>query len=175
MKVLIVFETVEGQTQKIAEFVAHQLSVAGHEVHLLNTQLRTSPVELSEFDRVVLAAPVHERRHPKSFETFVSANHKELAKSKTLLLSVGLKAAFPEGQEEAQDYLAEMKMRTRFTPSKEVIVPGAVRAESYDYFEKQVLNNVVLGGRKVDLIDGVREFTDWDKLRTEVDAFCAKL
>lgn len=172
MKVLIVFETVEGQTQKIAEFVNQQMSAAGHEVFLLNTQLRSAPVALNEYDQIVLAAPVHERRHPKSFETFISTNQKELAKIKTLLLSVSLKAAFPEGQEEAQDYLTEMKMRTSFSPTQEVLVPGAVRTESYGYFESQVLSNVVLGARKVDLVDGAREFTDWDNLRTQIETLC---
>ncbi|MEL7258390.1 MAG: flavodoxin domain-containing protein [Pseudomonadota bacterium] len=171
MKILIVFETVEGQTQKIAEFVEHHLSAAGHDVQVFNTANRTSPIDLEDFDGIVLAAPVHERRHPKAFEVFVAASREDLGKRKTLFLSVSLKAAFAEGQEEAWDYLTEMKMRTGFAPSREAIVPGAVRTESYDYFEKQVLSNVVLGGRKVDLVDGVREFTDWDKLRAEVNAF----
>ncbi len=175
MKILIVFATVEGQTQKIAGFVEHQLSASGHDVQVFDTENRTSPVDLEGFDMVVLAAPVHERRHPKAFEVFVSASREDLGKTRTLLLSVSLRAAFPEGQEEAWDYLTEMKMRTGFTPSKEMIVAGAVRTDSYDYFEKQVLNNVVLGGRKVDLVDGVREFTDWDKLRAEIDAFCPEL
>ncbi|WP_317057349.1 flavodoxin domain-containing protein [Roseovarius rhodophyticola] len=148
MKVLIIFESVEGQTQKITDFVDHQLSATGHAVKVFNTENRTSPIDLEDFDGIVLAAPVHERRHPKAFEVFVSASREDLDKKQTLLLSVSLKAAFPEGQEEAWDYLTEMKMRTGFTPSKEMIVAGAVRTDSYDYFEKQVLNNVVLAGEK---------------------------
>ena len=87
------------------------------------------------------------------------------------MLSVSLKASFPEGLEEAEDYLTEMKMRTGLTFDQDVLVAGAVRTDSYGYFESQIVQNVVLNGRPVDLVEGVREFTDWDNLSAEVDAF----
>ncbi len=171
MEILIVFETVEGQTRKISDFVAQRIRAAGHSVRQFNTQDRLEPISFSGIDRVVLAAPVHERRHPKSFEVFVSASRDELRARKTLLISVSLKAAFPEGLEDAQDYLTEMEMRTDFKPNKEILAAGAVRTSSYGYFESQVVQNVVLGDRNVDLVDGVCEFTDWDALGTEIDMF----
>jgi menaquinone-dependent protoporphyrinogen oxidase len=64
-----------------------------------------------------------------------------------------------------------MEMRTDFKPDKEILAAGAVRTSSYGYFENQVVQNVVLGDRKVDLVDGVREFTDWDTLGAEIDMF----
>lgn len=171
MKVLIVFETVEGQTRKITEFVEQQIRNAGHDVRLFDTQDRLEAVSFDGIDKVVLAAPVHERRHPKGFEVFVFASREELKAHKTLLISVSLKAAFPEGLEEAQDYLIEMKMRTNFEPDREILVAGAVRPGSYGYYESQIIKNVVLADRDVDLVDGAREFTDWDALQIEIDAF----
>jgi menaquinone-dependent protoporphyrinogen oxidase len=73
--------------------------------------------------------------------------------------------------EEAQDYLTEMEMRTGFEPDKEVLAAGAVRTGSYGYYESQIVQNVALGGRKVALIDGVREFTDWGALGVEIETF----
>jgi len=87
------------------------------------------------------------------------------------MISVSLKAAFPEGQEEAQDYLTEMKMRTGFEPSQEALVAGAVRTGSYDYFQNQIVRHVVLSGHDVELMDGVKEFTDWDSLGKRVTYF----
>lgn len=115
-----------------------------------------------------MAAPVHERRHPKAFEAFVSASLYELTARPTLLISVSLKAAFPEGLEEAQDYLTEMEMRTGFEPNMEALVAGAVRTSSYGYYESQIVQSVALAGRKVELTDGVREFTDWDALGRQI-------
>ena len=66
-----------------------------------------------------------------------------------------------------------MEMRTGFEPDRELLVAGAVRTSSYGYFENQVVRNVALDGRDIELVDGVREFTDWDALRDAVDAFLA--
>jgi menaquinone-dependent protoporphyrinogen oxidase len=168
---LIVFETVEGQTRKIAERVEQQIQAAGHGVRLFNTENRFAQCTFDGCDKVVLAAPVHERRHPASFEDFVASNRDELKVRPTLLISVSLKAAFPEGLEEAQDYLIEMEMRTGFDPDHEVLAAGAIRTASYGYFESQVVHDVVLDGRDVDLVEGMREFTDWDQLGVDVAAF----
>ena len=171
MEILIVYETVEGQTRKIVEFLQERIRAAGHAVRLFDTSDKLGSVSFDGIDKVILAAPVHERRHPRGFEVFISTSRDALRVCQTLLMSVSLKAAFPEGQEEAQDYLTEMKMRTGFEPDGEVLVAGAVRTSSYGYFESQVVQNVVLGDRQVDLIDGVREFTDWDVLGAEIDKF----
>lgn len=171
MRVLIIFGTVEGQTRKISEFVEQQIRSAGHEVELFDTEDRLASLSFDGIDKVVLAAPVHESRHPKSFEVFVSASLAELKVRQTLLISVSLKAAFPEGIEEAQDYLTEMEMRTGLEPNKKALVAGAVRMNSYGYYESQIIQNVALDGRDVSLVDGVREFTDWDSLGVEITDF----
>lgn len=72
---------------------------------------------------------------------------------------------------EAQDYVTELEMRTGFAADFQALTAGAVRTSSYGYFENQVIRFVVLEGRDVDLVDGVREFTDWDKLHTDVAEF----
>ena len=173
MAVLIVFDTVEGQTRKIARFVDGKLREAGLESKLYNTADAPPPVSFDGVDRVILAAPVHERRHPKAFEAFIADNRDQLKARRTLMLSVSLKAAFPESLEEAQDFLTEMEMRTDFTPDAEALVAGAVRTLSYDYFASTIVQHVVLRGQDYDLKDGEREFTDWAALEATLQAFLA--
>ena len=126
MTVLIIYSTIEGQTGKIANFVADRVRDAGEEVRLLDAD-ETEEAEFADVDKAVLAAPVHERRHPRAFEAFLTAHAKDLQARPTLLLSVSLNAAFPEGMEEALDYVTEMTMRTRLEPTATVLVPGAIR------------------------------------------------
>ena len=114
---------------------------------------------------------MHERRHPASFEAFVQAHRDKLAKRRSLVLSVSLKAAFAEGLEEARDYLTEMLMRTHFEPDDTALVAGAVRPESYGYFETEIIRQVVLSDKNIDPEDGAREFTDWGALKKTVTAF----
>lgn len=171
MEITIIFQTVEGQTSKIASFMAERLRDQGHSVEMFNAADRSSNVSFDKAEMVILAASVHERRHPKDFEVLLAANSETLSRLPTMMVSVSLKASFPDGMEEAQDYLTEMSMRTGVVFDKEALVAGAVRSASYGYFESQIVHNVVLLRHPVDLVDGVREFTDWDRLAKDVEAF----
>jgi menaquinone-dependent protoporphyrinogen oxidase len=173
MSVLIIYETVEGQTGRIARFAEAEAHKAGQDVVLVNTADQKQPVSFAGVDKVILAAPVHERRHPKAFETFIADNMPELAQRDTLMLSVSLKAAFPDSMEEAEDFLLEMKMRTGLKPDAEALVAGAVRSKSYDYYAAMVIQHVVMRERDYKLEDGEREFTDWAALEKVISGFLA--
>ncbi|WP_127902643.1 flavodoxin domain-containing protein [Solirhodobacter olei] len=171
MKVLILFATVEGQTGKIARFAEGEVSAAGHEPVLVDAADAGVPLSFDGVSAVILAAPVHERRHPERFETILATHRAELAASRTLLLSVSLSAAFPEGREEAEDYVTELSMRTGFRPGAVMLVPGAVRMDRYDYYATQVLRHVVLRGHAYDPNVESHEFTDWAALGAKIGAF----
>ena len=54
-----------------------------------------------------------------------------------------------------------------------MLVAGAVRQQSYDYYETQILRHVILAGQDVELDHRDHEFTDWDALEGELKAFMA--
>lgn len=172
MSVLIVFESVEGQTRRVAEFVEAEARAAGLETACIDTGL-SPDARLGDAERVVLAAPVHERRHPKAFEAFVARHSEALNARKTLLLSVSLSAAFAETREEAEDYVTEMTMRTGLSPDAVLPVAGAVRTGAYDAYSREVLKKVVLRGQDVDPERGDHEFTDWAALKATLTRFLA--
>lgn len=174
MKILVLFATFEGHTREVARFVGSELQEAGHDVEVTDLSDETVRIAVDKADRVILAGSVHERRHPQSLEVFVAAQRSALRSRPTLMLSVSLNAAFPEGREEAQDYLEEMEMRTDFKPDRTLLVPGAVRTSRYDYFARQVVRHVVLRGRDVDIEASEHDFTDYDALRKTVIDFAAE-
>ncbi|MCB2093239.1 MAG: protoporphyrinogen oxidase [Rhodobacteraceae bacterium] len=171
MKVPILFESVEGQTRKIAEFVAQEVRKAGHDVSLFDASDNLAPFVFEDAQKVILAAPVHERRHPASFEVYLGAHRRELAARQTLLLSVSLHSAFPDSVGDAQDYVTEMKMRTKFHPSDTLLVAGAVRSSSYDFYASQIIRHVVLRGHEIDPALAEHEFTDWAALASKIAGF----
>lgn len=171
MKIAIEYATVEGQTGKIARFVEKVLSDEGHDTEMIDVENDVDGITTDGCDAVILAAPVHQRRHPRTFEAALEADAEALESLPTLMLSVSLSAAFPEGREEAQDYLDEMKMRCGFRPTKEALVAGAIRLGRYDYFAAQVVKLVVLRDRSYDPVKGDNEFTDWDALKATVLEF----
>lgn len=174
MKVVIAFASIEGQTAKIARFVEAEARNAGFETRLVNIRDEDANVAFAGVDIVILAASVHERRHPEAFESFLVDARDQLAARPSLLLSVSLSAAFPEGREEAEDYVIELKARTKIDPDAEMLVAGAVRGTQYDYFAQQVIRHVLLRGRDLDPNGAEHEFTDWAALAKGVSAFLGK-
>ena len=171
MTVLIAYGTVEGQTGKIARFASDVVRSLGLETVFLDTTDISNRIAWSDIDHVILAGSVHQRRHPKEFEVFVAAHRKELEKRATLFLSVSLSAAFAEGLEDAKEYAEEMMMRTNLSPTKKMLVAGAIKASKYDFFATQVLRHVVLRGRNYDPAIEEHEFTDWKSLEAAISDF----
>ena len=171
MSVLILFASIEGQTGKIARFIEAEVGSLGREATLADVSGKMAEVTFDGFDTVILAAPVHERRHPPNFEILLTASRVDLAARRTLMISVSLGAAFPELNEEAKDYLAEMKLRTGLAPNAEALVAGAVRPSSYDYYETEILRHAVLRNQTIDPGTQEREFTDWNALKAAVAEF----
>ena len=170
MKVLILYASEEGHTGRIARFIEDEVKAVGHEVELMDAD---DPAGLSFEDTgaVILAAPVHQRRHPRNFEALVSAYSESLNELKTLLVSVSLSAAFAEGLEEAREYVVEMKMRTGLEPDAEILVAGAIRTSHYDFFAMQVVRHVVLRDRDIDPNLNEHVFTDWSALSKDISTF----
>ena len=171
MKILIVYGSIEGQTAKIAKFAANCVQELGHEVELVDSSAKTAVASFDGVDRIIAAASVHERRHPKPFEVFLSAHKTDMNARPALFLSVSLNAAFEDVRPEAEEYVVEMNMRTGFTPQSYMLVAGAVRSGAYDYYESQVVRHVLLTDMKYDANQTELEFTDWEAVKAGVEAF----
>ena len=172
MTILLIYATIEGQTGKIAKAIQKQLHQDGHDVRVADAGDKAVEVSYDGVEKVILAASVHERKHPKPFEVLVAADRAALENLPTLMISVSLKAAFDETRDEAQDFLDEMKMRTGLVPGQEMLVAGAVHPGYYDYYSDQILRHVILRGQDVDP-NAEHEFTDWAALEAGVKAFVA--
>ena len=171
MKILIIYGTIEGHTEKVAHFLESELKNQGHESALFNTAERTSAISFQGIDKVILAASVHERRHPQTFEVFLTGHSEEISSRPCMLISVSLSAAHTEGEEEAMEYVEEMLMRTGLNPDKTLCVGGAIKLSKYDFYALQVLRHVVLRGKEFDASKNEHEFTDWDKLSAVASSF----
>ncbi len=171
MKVLIVYATTEGQTQKIAEKIADQVRKLGHVVEVVDIGHKRQDIRLDDFDAVILAASVHQHAHQEEIDIFVSASRAILSAKRTMFLSVSLAAAFEEGRVEAQECIAKFIEQTGWMPNVSLPVAGALRNESYDYFQQQILEYVVLKNRDLGSLRRDHEFTDWKELASAVEAF----
>src|SRR5579871_2512049 len=74
MSVLIIYGTSEGQTRKVAEFLAKRLEAAGHVVELVDAIRQPATPRVSGFDGAIVAARVHTGHYPRQIVRFARAN-----------------------------------------------------------------------------------------------------
>ena len=65
---------------------------------------------------------------------------------------------------EAQSYVDAFLAGTGWKPTQSFLVAGALRYGEYDYFKEQVIEHLVLKGRKAKEPKEDYEFTDWAAL-----------
>ena len=90
MKLLIVYGTTEGQTRKIAEFLALEAEKTGAEVTLCDASMEQ--ISPDRYDAVMIGASMHMHRYQTSITHYVKEHMGTLNAIPTALFSVSLSA-----------------------------------------------------------------------------------
>jgi menaquinone-dependent protoporphyrinogen oxidase len=176
MRILVAYATTEGQTRKVARFVADRLADAGHAVELLNVA-DAEGLDPGRFGAAVLAGSIHGGRYQQALEAFAQAGAQALGARPTLFLSVSLSAAGDDADDWAgiRDIAARFAEQTGWRPGRVEHVAGAFRFGEYDYFKGWMMRRIAREkGETVDP-EGDTEYTDWDGLGRIVDDWAADL
>lgn len=171
MKCFVIFETVEGHTRRVADACVKKIAEMGHEASRHDISKINRDFFLDDCDACLIAAPVHQQRHPDEMINFLKTSADGLNRMPSALISVSLSAAFPDGEAEAQSYVDRLLRTTSWTPSAVHCAAGALRYTQYDFFQEQVIRHVVLKGRDVGDINRDHTFTDWKALDEFVQKF----
>lgn len=173
--ILVLYGTTEGQTRKIARFIADRLTARGHDASLV--EAAEAEAEPPAFGAAVIAASLHTGHYQSAVADFVGQHHVALNIMPTAFVSVSLSAA----SHDADDLdglarcLAEFEHRTRWTPREVHHAAGAFRFSQYDFLKRWALKYIAY--RKGQPTDTSKDYelTDWDALGAFVDRFAAKL
>src|SRR5690606_1371751 len=139
MNILVLYASTEGQTRKVAERAAAHAASAGHEVTVCDLGSDRKVPSIPAYDAVIAAASVHQGYHQESAVNFLAAEAEDLNRKKSAFISVSLSAAMADGMAEAQSYVDRFLETTGWKPDACLLLAGAVRLSSYDYFERQVM------------------------------------
>jgi menaquinone-dependent protoporphyrinogen oxidase len=172
VNVLVAYGTTEGQTRRIAERISMQVKGRGHPVELYDST--SSGLDFDAFDAIIVAASVHQKYHQDTVTDFAIAHRDQLKSRPTAFISVSLSAVLEGGRTEAGEYVNYFVTTTGWRPDKVLLLGGALRFSSYDYFQQQIVEHVVIKHR----LEGARsdyEFTDWQALASFVDEFLAAI
>jgi len=171
MKILIAFATTEGQTRKIAHRISATLVAAGHETVVYDCQAGEPVSKIESFDAFVVAGSVHQKLHQQAIHDFSVENCALLQVKPSAFVSVSLSITFPEGQSEAEEYVADFARDTGWVAEHVHLAAGAVRYLEYDFYKKLTIQHVVLKGREMPEANGNPEFTDWKALDAFLGSF----
>jgi menaquinone-dependent protoporphyrinogen oxidase len=176
MKILILYATVEGQTQKIAETIARQVEDTGAEVVISDIGQAGSAMP-GTFDGVVLCAPIHIGRYPPRFEQFVANWKMALQTIPTAFVSVSLAIASKNADErkEAEAFPDELARRTGWKAPLCHHAAGALKYLEYDFFKRWMLRRI--SEKEGGPVDTSRDYelTDWAALSRFVTQFLGAL
>jgi menaquinone-dependent protoporphyrinogen oxidase len=176
MNFLVVYGTTEGQTRKIAQFVADRIKVHDHGVDLADaTDAASADIKLRGYDGVVVAGSLHIGKFQTSIEEFVRSRCQTLNGMRTVFLPVSLSAASKDDDDVKG--LAECIRRfldeTGWKPGATHNVAGAFRYTQYDFFKRWGMK--LIAYQKGVSTDASRdlELTDWVALTRVTDGFVA--
>ena len=76
MRVLIVYYSATGRTEKMAEYIAEGVRFSGHEVVVKKIEDVRDAAELAGYDGYIFGSPTYSLDVPKSMKTFLSTAEK---------------------------------------------------------------------------------------------------
>lgn len=188
MSALAVFyATREGQTRRIAEYIARALRASGFQVDVVDVG-GALPVNLdvARYAGVVLAASIHMGRHERSMIRFVRAHRAALERLPTAFLSVSLSQAAVEdlaanavrkrrAAAEVGKAIDRFVRATRFRPARVHPVAGALLYRQYGAALRLLMRFIskVVGASTDASRD--HEYTDWKALSRVADELAEPL
>ncbi len=171
MKFLIAFGSTEGQTKKIAEWVAARIAESGHEARTYDSNRFLRDLDVASFDAMIVAGSVHQKLHQDSIVGFARAHKAQLDERPATFLSISLNAGLKGHEEECDGYIESFVQACGWQPASTLKVAGALKYSEYDFFMEQIIRHVVLKGEGPADPNEDYELTDWDELGTFVDGF----
>jgi menaquinone-dependent protoporphyrinogen oxidase len=176
-RVLIAYGSSEGQTAKIAEYLADMIRGDGCVAYPVDLKRSGAP-RIEDYDAVIVGASVHMGKHQKYVRHFVKQNLEALKRLPSAFFSVNL-AAQEQNQaarKEVVGYLAEFAKETGWRPRKVAVFAGALLYTQYGLITRWIMRRIARSKGSPDL-DTSRDYayTDWEGVNRFADEFLGNL
>jgi menaquinone-dependent protoporphyrinogen oxidase len=161
-KILVVYGSTYGQTERVAHRIAAVLSAAGHVVGINKADQLPDSLQLADYDGFVVAASVLMGRHQKYVREFVRRNATLLNEAPSAFVSVcGAAGSDPP---QAQAYIDALLRETGWRPTVTRSFAGAVAYTRYAWWFRWYLK--LINRRNGLPTDTSRDwdFTEWSEV-----------
>jgi menaquinone-dependent protoporphyrinogen oxidase len=176
-QVLVVYGTSYGQTGKVVERIARDLTHRGHRVTVWKGDNLPTHYRLDDFDGFVIAGSVQFGKHQSYLTDFVKQHASRINPRPAVFVSVcgALAGSWARGEIEAQKYVARFCEETGLLPGIARSVAGALPYTRYSFPVRWVMKLISRAtGRPTDTSRDW-EFTDWDQVDRIAAEFAADL
>lgn len=171
-RILIIFGTSYGQTEKIAVRIAGGLQSRGFSIELCNAATcRPSPLE--EYTAVVVGSSIIARGHQPSIKQFVRNNVEMLNRRPSAFFQVSASAgsASADGRAAAQKILDDFVTEFGWTPVLSASIAGAINYTRYNFLLRWFMKRASAKNGGATDTSRDHEYTDW----AQVDRFAAAI
>ncbi|WP_105903720.1 menaquinone-dependent protoporphyrinogen IX dehydrogenase [Vibrio gangliei] len=159
---IILYSSREGQTHKIARYIAEHL---GHEHCQLADLHQAEQVDLSHFDNIIIGASIRYGHFNKRLYAFIEKNLEQLNHSNAYFYSVNLTAR-KEGKDtpEGSAYIQKFLKKSPWRPKHIGVFAGALLYPRYNWFDRTMIRFIMtMTDGETDTSKEV-EYTDWEKV-----------
>ena len=169
-KIYIAYATSEGQTAKIAEYIAGVARTHG-------CQADTADIVASDgripdgYDGVIVGSSIHVGKHDKHACEYVRQNREHLNQVPSAFFSVSLSAHGDE--ENAEKYVEDFEEDTGWHPGKVGIFGGALPYTQYGFFKRHMMKSIAghMPGQLGTDISRDYVYTEWDGVERFIEHF----
>lgn len=172
-RILILYGTSYGQTQKIAERVRDGLMASGAAVTILNGDRWRESGSPEGFDGVILAGSLIRGGHQRSIERYARAYCDTLSSMPSAFLSVSASAASVDeaGQADARREMDKFLDSTGWVPGIAETVAGSIPYTKYDPVTRWMMRRICQKAGGPTDVSCDHELTDWSQVARFVAAF----
>ncbi|MDO4697550.1 MAG: menaquinone-dependent protoporphyrinogen IX dehydrogenase [Pasteurellaceae bacterium] len=164
MRTAIFYLTYDGQTQKIAEYIASHLENV--ELFCLRDHINMSSNQLAEFDRIVIGASIRYGHFSPVLAQFISMHSALLNQRHSAFFSVNLTARKANRNTPTTNiYTRKLLEKIDWKPNWVEVFAGALRYPRYRWFDRLIIRFIMkMTGGETDTRQEY-EYTDWTQVR----------
>lgn len=173
MNILVLYASLEGQTAKIADYIARLLRGNDHQVATLSADHVPADFDLADYDAVIIGAPIHMGKYPRYLKKYVINHVKQLNTIPCAFFTVcmAIHSQRQQSRQVAAAYKESFMQQTHWHPQLTATFSGAVKYTQYNFVTRYIMKNISRkeGGSTDTSID--HEYTDWGTVANFVTKF----
>lgn len=163
-KILLIYSTTDGQTEKICRRLQKVIEQQEHQVTLCSIT-ECSSLELWSYDKIVIGASIRYGRHSPLVTDFINSNRELLDSKPNAFFSVNVVARKPgKNLPEANPYLQKFLRRISWSPRELAVFAGKIDYPGYRFFDRLMIRLIMWMTKGPTDPKSVTEFTDWQQV-----------